>query len=63
MLVEFAYVDDCNLIQSGVDPDTVLNPMKALINSWRLLMEVPGGALSIHKSWWYLVEHIWKRKK
>ena len=37
--------------------------MQALKNSWGSLMEVTGGALSIDKSWWYLVEYVWKRGK
>ena len=24
-------------------------------------MEVTGGALSVSKSWWYLIEYVWKR--
>ena len=27
------------------------------------LMEVTGGAIRIDKSWWYLVEYVWKRGK
>ena len=26
-------------------------------------MEVTGGALSVSKSWWYLIEYVWKRGK
>ena len=37
--------------------------MQTLINSWGSLMEVTGGALIVEKSWWYLVEYIWKRGK
>ena len=27
------------------------------------MMEVTGGDLSVDKSWWYLIEYIWKRGK
>ena len=62
-LVGFAYVDDCDLIQSGTDPIVVLASMQSLINSWGSLMEVTGGALSVSKSWWYLIEYVWKKGK
>ena len=31
-LVGFSYVDDCDLIQSGLDPLDVLNSMQNMIN-------------------------------
>ena len=63
LLVGFIYVDDFDLIQSGVNPKEVLNSMQALINSWGSLMEVIWGVSSIDKNWWYLLEYIWKRDK
>ena len=63
IIVGFSYVDDCDLFQSGEDPAEVLASMQALINSWGSLMEVTGGALRPDKSWWYLVEYVWKRGK
>ena len=62
-MVGFAYVDDCDLIQSGSDPVSVLQSMQRLINSWGSLMEVTGGAISVDKSWWYLIDCVWKRGK
>ena len=62
-LVGFAYVDDCDLIQVGDNPITVLESMQALINSWGSLMEVTGGVIRTDKSWWYLVDYVWKRGK
>ena len=26
-------------------------------------MEVTGGAISVSKSWWYLIDYVWKRGK
>ena len=63
LLVGFAYVDDCDLIQSGSDPLVVLQSMQKLIQSWGSLMEVTGGALSVEKSWWYLVKFVYCRGK
>ena len=48
-LVEFVYVDDCDLMQSGRDPSEVLSSMQELINSWGVLMEVTGAALRTEK--------------
>ena len=59
----FSYVDDCDLIQSGTKPIEVLASMQSLINSWGSLMEVTGGAISTGKSWWYLIDFVWKRGK
>ena len=57
-LVGFAYVDDSNLIQMGSDPDIVLSFMQQLINSWDALIDVTGGAMSVDKSWWYMIEYV-----
>ena len=37
--------------------------MQELINSWGSLMEVTGGAIRTDKSWWYLIDYVWKRGK
>ena len=63
LLVGFLYVDDCDLIQSGEDPLTVARSMQRVILQWRDLMEVIGGALASDKTYWYLVEFVWKRGK
>lgn len=62
-LVGFAYVDDCDLMQTGCDPIEVLTSMQKLINSWGSLMEVTGGVLRTDKSWYYLIDYIWKQGK
>ena len=61
VIVGYSYVDDCDLFQSGEDPDEVLASMQRLVNSWGSLMEVTGGALRPDKSWWYLVKYQWER--
>ena len=62
-LVGFAYVDDSDLIQTGSNPVQVLNSMQDLINSWGELIDVTGGAISVEKSWWYMIDYVWKRGK
>ena len=62
-LVGFAYVDDCDLIQSGTNPIHVLESMQQLINNWSSLMEVTGGVISVDKSWFYLIDYVWARGK
>jgi len=62
-MVGFSYVDDCDLIQSGHDLLTVARSMQRVIQQWGDLMEVTGGALASDKTYWYLVEFVWKRGK
>ena len=62
-LVGFAYVDDSDLIQTGTNPIEVLASMQKLINMWGSLIDVTGGALSVEKSWWYMVDYVWTRGK
>ena len=62
-LVGFAYVDDSDLIQVGSDPIKVLQSIHSLINSWGELMGVTGGVIHTDKSWWYLIDFVWKRGK
>jgi len=65
LLVGFAYVDDCDLIQSGQDPMEVARSMQTVVQQWGDLMEVTGGALNLDpsKSYWYMVEYVWKHGK
>ena len=37
--------------------------MQTLINSWSSLVEVTCGAISVDKSWFYLIEYVWARGK
>jgi len=54
--MRFAYVDDCDLIQSGQDPQAVADSMQTIIREWGDLMEVTGGALGTMKSYRYLID-------
>ena len=35
--------------------------MQDLVNSWGSLMEVTGGCIRTDKSWWYIMDFVWKR--
>ncbi|GFH51334.1 hypothetical protein CTEN210_07810 [Chaetoceros tenuissimus] len=62
-LVGFAYVDDCDLIQSGNSPEEVKESMQKVMDEWADLMQVTGGALESKKSYWYLIDFEYSRGK
>ena len=61
VIVGFAYVDDCDLFQTGDSPTEVLTSMQNMINSWGSITEVTGGAISAEKCWWYLIDFVWQK--
>ena len=63
--VGFSYVNGCDLIQSSQDPLEVVKSMQTVVQQWDDLMEVTGGALNLDpsKSYWHMVEYIWKHGK
>ena len=63
----FASVDDTDLIHCNNDPqvstqDLIKEAQEALF-LWEDLIRVTGGELAPHKSYWCLVEVIWKNGK
>lgn len=60
-LLGFAFVDDADLIQSGDTAEEVMAKMQDLLDHWRDLMEVTGGALETKKTYYTLVDY--KRRK
>ncbi|GFH50742.1 hypothetical protein CTEN210_07218 [Chaetoceros tenuissimus] len=56
-LVGFAFVDDADLIQSGKDADDVLEKTQLLLDEWRDLMAVTGGAIETNKSYFYIIDY------
>lgn len=56
-LVGFVFVDDADLIQSGADADEVLEKTQLLLDEWRDLMAVTGGAIETKKSYFYIIEY------
>ena len=63
VIVGFAYVNDCDLFQTGDSPTKVLTSMQNMINSWGSITEVTGGAISAKKCWWYLIDFVWQKGK
>ena len=60
-LMGFMYVDDYDLFQCGTDPQEVIVSMQSVISSWGSLVKVVGGAMDASdKTWWYLIEFVWK---
>ncbi|GFH55416.1 hypothetical protein CTEN210_11892, partial [Chaetoceros tenuissimus] len=56
-LLGFAFVDDADLIQSGDDAEEVMGKMQDLLDQWRDLMEVTGGALETKKTYYTLIDY------
>ena len=60
-MIGFSFVDDTDLFQTGSSPIEVLTSMQNLINSFGTLMKVTGAAIAADKSWYYLVDYVWKK--
>ncbi len=60
----FAFVDDTDLIHSNNDPEVstpqLIEEAQQALNMWEGLLIATGGALAPEKSYWYLLEVIWK---
>ena len=63
IMIGYSYVDDCDLLQAQEDPLSTIQSMQEVINQWSDLMEVTGGKIAASKSWWYLIDIVWKRGK
>ena len=60
----FAFVDDTDIIHSNNDPTVsthqlIMEAQEAL-SLWEGMLRSTGGALAPHKSYWYLVEVVWR---
>ena len=63
IMLGYSYVDDCDLLQAQENPTSTLQSMQEVINQWSELMEVTGGKIAADKSWWYLIDIVWKQGK
>lgn len=66
LLVGFAYMDNRDLIQSGQDPLKVAKSIQSVVQQWGdLMLEVPGSVLNLDppKTYWYMIEYVWKHGK
>lgn len=63
----FAFVDDTDLIHANNNPDIttaqVIQEAQAALTLWEGLLHATGGALAPEKSYWYLVEIVWKNSR
>ena len=57
-LAGFAFVDDADLICSGVNAQDVIQSTQAQLEEWRALMEVTGGAVETRRSYYYVIDYI-----
>ena len=63
----FAFVDDTDLIHvnhdRSVTTGALIEEAQKALHLWEDLLTATGGALAPNKSYWYLVEVIWKDQK
>ena len=57
-LAGFAFVDDADLICSGVNAQDVIQSTQMQLEEWRALMEVTGGAVETRKSYYYVIDYM-----
>jgi hypothetical protein len=61
--VGYAFVDDTDLIQTGKDGSEtgleILEQMQVGVNLWEGIIDATGGALSVEKSRWWLIDFLW----
>ena len=62
-LCGFSYVDDCDLIATGITVRSVYAKLQDMLIEWDQLMQVNGAALAPDKCWWYLVDFEWTHSK
>ena len=61
-LAGFGFVDDTDLLQTGLDTDEywdITAKLQASVQLWEKCTEVSGGCLVLEKSWWTLVDFTW----
>ena len=61
-LAGFGFVDDTDLLQTGLDTDEywdIAAKLQASVQLWEKCTEVSGGCLVPEKSWWTLVDFTW----
>ena len=63
-LAAFAFVDDTDLIHTNPSPDIstddFIQEAQQMVSTWHGLLRSTGGDLAPEKSYWYLVDFIWK---
>jgi hypothetical protein len=63
-LVCFAFVDDTDVVHGGKNTKTkgeeVIPEMQEVVDRWEGSIRATGGALVPSKSYWYLIDFVWK---
>jgi hypothetical protein len=61
--VGYAFVDDTNLVQTDKAGNEtgleILAQMQLGVNLWEGIIDATGGALSVEKSRWWLIDFLW----
>ena len=62
----YTFVDDTDTIHSTENPNTtyvqLISEMQEALNTWEGGLRATGGALSINKSYWYLLSMKWNHR-
>ncbi len=58
-LCGFAYVDDCDMIETASSAAEVEQRMQKTISLWEDMVTATGGVLDPIKTWWYFVDFTW----
>ena len=65
--VAYAYVDDADNIVNCIEEEAtyydVLDKMQSSMDHWEGGIRATGGAIAPEKSFWYLVDFVWKNDK
>ena len=65
-LAGFGFVDDTDLLQTGLNKDDywdIATKLQASVELWEKCTEISGGCLVPTKSWWTLIDFTWKDGK
>ena len=62
----YTFVDDTDLVHSPsptISTDTLLSEMQSVVDHWEGGLRASGGALVPTKSYWYLVNFVWRNDR
>jgi hypothetical protein len=62
--VGYSFVHDSDLVQSaGEPPNSTVQKLQQALDTWEGGLKITGGALGPEKSYWYLEDITWSRRK
>ena len=60
----YAFVDDTDVVHCGAsvytEGATIVRDMRRVVQHWEGSLWATGGALRVDKSYWYLIDFVWK---